>query len=577
MNNREIADMFDKIADLLEIKGEVIYKILAYRRAADSLRELPGDLNEYYQKGNLTEIPGVGKAIAEKVDELLSTGKLEFYEKLILEVPETLIDLLRVPDLGPKKAGLFWREMGVITLKDLELAAKSGKLRSLPGMGAKSEAKILAGLESLARRTERIPLALAWPAAQELMARIRDVKLVKMVELGGSLRRMKATIGDIDLLAAAEDSTEVMQTFVGLPNLARVLGRGETKSSVEFKDGLRAQLWVYPPERYGTALQYATGSKEHNVRLRELAQKQNLSLSDQAIVKADGSEILCRDENEVYENLGLPWIPAELREDRGEVQAALKGELPALLELKDIKGDLQTHSTWSDGKKSILEMAEAARDRGWKYLAVTDHSHSLGVAGGLTKEELISQREEIKEVQAKLGNSLRLLHGVEVEIRADGSLDYDDAMLAEMDIVVASLHSGLRQPREQVTHRMLSAVQNPNVDIIAHPTGRLIPDREGADLDLERIFNAAAEHGVAMEINADPYRLDLDDIHARRAIEVGVKLAINSDAHSPEWFDQLHFGVATARRAWVEADQVINTWDLKRLQKFLRHKDNRKT
>jgi DNA polymerase (family X) len=570
MNNREIADFFDKIADLLEIRGEVIYKVLAYRRAAESLREMTVNVNEFLERGKLTEIPGVGKAIAEKIEELLTTGKLEFFDRLIQEVPESLVDLLRVPDLGPKKVGLFWRELGIITLKDLELAAKSGKLRSLPGMGEKSEVKILAGLESLARRTERIPLAIAWPAAQELMAKIREVKDVKMVEVGGSLRRMKATIGDIDLLASAEDSKEVMQVFVNLPNVARVLSRGETKSSVEFKDGLRAQLWVYPPQRYGTALQYATGSKEHNVRLRELAQKQNLSLSDQAIVKADGSEILCKDEREVYERLGLPWMPAEIREDRGEVQAALKGDLPVLIELNDIMGDLQSHSTWSDGKKTILEMAEAARERGWKYLAVTDHSKSLGVAGGLTEDELVSQREEIQAVQAKVGNSFRILHGVEVEIRADGSLDYADEVLAEMDIIVASLHSGLRQSRQQVTHRMLSAIQNPNVDIIAHPTGRLIPDREGADLDIEKILEAAAQYGVAMEINSDPYRLDLDDIHARRAIDLGVKLAINSDAHSPEWFDLLHFGVATARRGWVQAENVINTWEVGRLLDFIK-------
>ncbi|MBE0410133.1 MAG: DNA polymerase/3'-5' exonuclease PolX [Anaerolineales bacterium] len=570
MNNREIADTFEKIADLLEIKGEVIYKVLAYRRAADSLRELVGDVTEYQERGGFTEIPGVGKAIAEKIEELLSTGKLGFYEKLIREVPETLTDLLQVPDLGPKKVGLFWRELGVVNLKDLEEAAKSGKLRTLAGMGEKSEAKILAGLESLARRTERIPLALAWPAAQEILAKLKPVPAVKIIEVGGSLRRMRATIGDIDLLAAAEDSKEVMRAFVELPDVSRVLSRGETKSSVEFKDGLRAQLWVYPPQRFGTALQYATGSKEHNVRLRELAQKQGLSLSDQAIVKPDGSEILCAEEREVYEILGLPWIPPELREDRGEVQAARKGNLPELLILDDIKGDLQTHSTWSDGKKSILEMAEAARDRGWEYLAVTDHSHSLGVAGGLSEEELRSQHEEIKAVQEKLGRSFRVLHGVEVEIRADGSLDYDDEVLAEMDLVVASLHSGLRQPRQRVTERMLNAIRNPHVDIIAHPTGRLIPDREGADLDMEAIFKAAAEHGVALEINADPYRLDLDDVHARRAVELGVMLAVNSDAHSPEWFDLLHFGVATARRGWVEPQKVINTWTVDRLLDFLK-------
>jgi len=570
MNNREIAETFDKIADLLEIKGEVIFKVLAYRRAAESLRELASDVAGHHQQAKLTEIPGVGKAIADKIDELISTGKLGFYEKLVQEVPETLVELLRVPDLGPKKAGLFWRELGISTLSDLESAAKSGKLRSLPGMGQKSEAKILAGLESLSRRTLRTPIGQAWPVAQELLAKLRGVPGVQTVELAGSLRRMKATVGDIDLLAAAEDSHAVMDAFAQDPEVSRILSRGETKASVEFRNGLRAQLWVHPPQRFGTALQYATGSKEHNVRLRELAQKQNLSLSDQAFLRVDGREILCADEQKVYETLDLPWIPAELREDRGEVQAARQGNLPELLELADIKGDLHAHSTWSDGKNSILEMAKAARKRGWNYMAVTDHSHSLGVAGGLSAEELLVQREEVEKAQTELGDSIHIFHGVEMEIRADGSLDYPDEVLAGLDIVIAALHSGLRQPRQQVTERMLNAIRNPHVDIIAHPVGRLIPDREGADLDLETIFKAAAEHGVVLEINSDPRRLDLDDVHARRAIEMGVLLTVNSDAHSPAGYDLLQFGVAMARRGWVKASQVTNTWDLEQLQGWLK-------
>jgi len=570
MNNREIAETFDKIADLLEIKGEVIFKVLAYRRAAESLRELASDVAGHHQQAKLTEIPGVGKAIADKIDELISTGKLGFYEKLVQEVPETLVELLRVPDLGPKKAGLFWRELGISTLSDLESAAKSGKLRSLPGMGQKSEAKILAGLESLSRRTLRTPIGQAWPVAQELLAKLRGVPGVQTVELAGSLRRMKATVGDIDLLAAAEDSHAVMDAFAQDPEVSRILSRGETKASVEFRNGLRAQLWVHPPQRFGTALQYATGSKEHNVRLRELAQKQNLSLSDQAFLRVDGREILCADEQKVYETLDLPWIPAELREDRGEVQAARQGNLPELLELADIKGDLHAHSTWSDGKNSILEMAKAARKRGWNYMAVTDHSHSLGVAGGLSAEELLAQREEVEKAQTELGDSIHIFHGVEMEIRADGSLDYPDEVLAGLDIVIAALHSGLRQPRQQVTERMLNAIRNPHVDIIAHPVGRLIPDREGADLDLETIFKAAAEHGVVLEINSDPRRLDLDDVHARRAIEMGVLLTVNSDAHSPAGYDLLQFGVAMARRGWVKASQVTNTWDLEHLQGWIK-------
>jgi DNA polymerase (family 10) len=344
------------------------------------------------------------------------------------------------------------------------------------------------------------------------------------------------------------------------------MGQGETKASVEFKNNLRAQLWVHPPERFGTALQYATGSKDHNVRLRELALKQGLSLSDQAFLREDGSELLCATEEEVYAVLGLPWIPPELREDRGEVQAAKEGKLPHLIEIGDLKAELHSHSTWSDGTSTIREMAQAAMARGKKVLAITDHSGSLGVAGGLSVEDLYKQREEIETVQAELGDALVLLQGSEVEIRADGTLDYPDEVLAELDIVVASLHSSLRQPREQVTQRLINAIRNPHVDIIGHPTGRMIPNREGADLDMEAVLAAAKESGVVLEINAHPARLDLDDVYARRAIGMGIPLAINTDAHSPSDMDLLHFGVATARRAWVEAGQVVNTWDAEALK-----------
>ncbi len=388
-------------------------------------------------------------------------------------------------------------------------------------------------------------------------------------EAAGSLRRMRATVGDLDLLAASSDSAPVMAAFTGREDVARVLGQGTTKSSVEFHSGLRAQLWVHPPERFGTALQYATGSKDHNVRLRELALKQGLSLSEHALARQDGSEITCADEAEVYAALGLPWIAPELREDRGEVQAALAGKLPALLALTDMRSELHSHSTWSDGKLDIRQMAEAARERGRKLLAVTDHSASLGIVGGLTAEDVRRQRQEIDAVQRELGDSIRLLQGAEVEIMADGSLDYPDEVLAELDIVFASMHTGLRQGREKVTMRTLSAIRNPHVDVIAHPTGRMIPDREGADLDMDAVLQAAAEHGTALEINAHPSRLDLDDVYARRAIEMGIRLSINTDAHSDTDMDLLHFGVATARRGWVTAEDVINTWEPQRLLDWL--------
>jgi DNA polymerase (family 10) len=570
MNNRELADTFTLIADLLEIKGEIIYKTLAYRKAAESLISLGRDVNQYWKEGKLKEIPGVGQAIADKIDELLRTGKLEFLEKLEAEVPPGLAGWLQIPGMGPKKAALIWHELGLTKLSELEQAARDGQLRDLPGMGEKSEAQIAAGIESLARRSGRIPLGRAWPLAQELLVKLRLVKGVTAAEPAGSLRRMRPTVGDLDILVAAEDSAPVMEAFTSLPGVTRVLGQGETKASIEFSDGLRAQVWVHPPQNFGTALQYATGSKDHNVRLRELALDQGLSLSEHALTRTDGSgEITCATEAEVYAALGLPWIPPELREDRGEVQAAKAGKLPKLIEVRDIRADLQVHSTWSDGKLSIVEMAREAAKRGIRVIAFTDHSVSLGVTGGLSMEDHQKQAEEIKKAQQELGDSIRILHASEVEIKADGTLDYPDEFLASLDLVLASLHTSLRQPREKVTQRLLNAIRNPQVDIIGHPTGRLIPEREGADLDMEAVLGAAAESGVALEINASPYRLDLEDIYARRAKDLGIPISINTDAHSAADLDMLHFGVATARRAWLSAEDVINTWPTEKLLDWL--------
>jgi DNA polymerase (family 10) len=570
MTNQQLANIFRTIADLLEIKGENIYKILAYRKAAESLSNLGQNIDEIWKQGKLTEVDGVGKAIAEKIDELLTTGHLGFLEKLEAEVPLSLAELLKVPDLGPKKVALFWKQLGITNLSELEGAARSGKIRTLPGMGDKSEAKIIAGIESLGRRSTRIPLGKAWPFAQELMAYLRNAPGVEAVELGGSLRRMRATVGDIDILAAANDSRPVMDAFVSRKDVARVLGKGDTKASVEFTHGLQAQLWVHPPEHWGTALVYATGSKDHNVRLREYALKKGISLSEHSLQRKDGSEVTCAREEEVYKTLGLPWIPPELREDRGEVQAAIKGELPNLIELKDIKADLQVHTTWSDGKLSIREMAEAAIKRGYKVLAITDHTYSLGIVQGMSPEDVKKQRLEINDVAKDLGDRIHILQGAEVEIKSDGSLDYPDEVLAQIDFVLAALHTSLRQPREKVTERVLKAIHNPHVDMIPHLTGRLLPDREGADLDMDAVLAAAAETGVVLEINAHPARLDLDDVHARRAIEMGIKLSINTDAHSEADMDLMHFGVSSARRGWVEAEDVINTWSVTHLLRWLK-------
>src|SRR5574341_709164 len=571
MNNRELADTFTLIANLSEIKGENVYKTLAYRRAAESLLGLDREASEYWKEGKLEEVPGVGKAIAEKIDELLTTGKLEFLEKLQKEVPAGLVEWLPIPSLGPKRAALIWKMLNIITLAELETAAKERKLRGLPGMGAKTEAAILEGIASLARRSVRIPLGRAYQLAQQIIGDLKKVKGVVHAEPAGSLRRMRPTVGDLDILVAAKDSSAVMEAFVNLPGVKRVLGRGETKSSIEFHNGLRAQLWVHPPKEFGTAFVYATGSKEHNVRLRELALAKQLSLSDHSFLKLKGGgEIFCATEEEVYKTLDLPWIPPEMREDRGEVQAALAGKLPKLIEVKDIKADLQVHSTYSDGKLSMLEMARAAAERGIRVIAFTDHSVSLGVTGGLSMADHKKQAAEIKKIQKELGDNILVLHATEVEIKADGKLDYPDDFLAGLDLVLASLHTSLRQPREKVMQRMLSAIRNPHVDIIGHPTGRLIPDREGADLDMEVLLKEAAKTGVAMEINAHWSRLDLDDVHARRAKELGVPISINTDAHSETDFDVLFYGVATARRAWLEAKDVINCWPQKKLLDWLK-------
>jgi DNA polymerase (family 10) len=570
MNNRELADVFTLIADLSEIKGEIIYKTLAYRKAAENLAGLGRDANEYWKEGKLEEIPGVGKAIAEKIDELLRNGKLEFLEKLKKEVPPSLAEWLKVPGLGPKKVGLIWKTLKITKLAELERAAKAGKLRDLPGMGAKSESAILAGLESLSRRSGRIPLGRAYPLAQEIIAQLKKVKGVVAAEPAGSLRRMRSTIGDLDILVAAKDSKPVMEAFTNLPGVVRVLGKGETKSSIEFGDGVRAQAWVHPPEKFGTALQYATGSKDHNVALRQLALDKGLSLSEHSFERTNGKgEIFCSTEEEVYKTLGLPWIPPELREDHGEVQAAKQNKLPKLIEVKDIKADLQVHSNWSDGRLTMLEMAQAAAKRGIRVIAFTDHSVSLGVTGGLSMDDHKKQAAEIRKAQDKLGEGILILHASEVEIKADGTLDYPDKFLAGLDLVLASMHTSLRQPREKVTQRTINAIRNPHVDIIGHPTGRLIPDREGADLDMDAIFNAAAETGVALEINAHPARLDLDDMYARRANELGIPISINTDAHSETDLDMLPFGVATARRAWLTAEDVINTWSTEELLGWL--------
>jgi DNA polymerase (family 10) len=570
VTNREVASIFATVADMLEIKGENIHRVLSYRRAAETIADLPRDLNAIHEEGTLTDLPHIGQTLAAKIEELLTTGELAFFNRLADEIPPGVVAMLQVPGLGPKRAARFWKELGITTIDGLKEAAQAGRLRELPGMGAKSEANILEGIEALARRTDRISIGGAYPTARRILGTLLELDGVLRGDVAGSLRRWRATIGDIDLLVASSQPEPIMQAFIDLPEVAHVLVQGSTKTSVELYNGQQVDLRVLPPERYGTLLAYFTGSKAHNVKMRELALKQGLSLNENGFTPLDGGdEILCATEEEVYDVLGLPWIPPELREDRGEIEAAQAGELPDLITLEDMRGDLQLHTTWSDGRAGVLDMARAAMAHGYSYMLVTDHSYGLGVVSGLAPEDIPRQREEIDRANAELDGAFTVLHGVEVEIKADGTLDYEDDVLARFDIVQASLHTSLRQPREQVTQRLLNAIHCPHVDIIGHPRGQMIPDREPADLDMDAVFEAAAEHDVALEINANPHRLDLDDVHARRAAELGIKLTISTDAHRPEDFELMQYGVATARRGWVSAAQVVNTWPLDKVMRWV--------
>jgi DNA polymerase (family 10) len=568
MNNREVAEIFQRISDRLAIKGENRHRVFAYQRAAETIANLERDVADVWREGTLTDLPGIGETLAAKIEELLETGEMAFYEQLKAEVPSGVVAMLQIPDVGPKTAGRLWKELGLTSIDQVEEAARAGRIQTLSRMGARTEANILAGIEALRRRSGRTPLGAAWALAHEMLADLREAPGVRQAAPAGSLRRMRETVGDLDLLAAAEDPAPVMARFREHPRVAEVMLGGETKTSVRTGEGFQVDLRVLEPSRWGTALQYFTGSQAHNIRLRGLAQKQGFSLSEYALKREDGSELLCATEEEVYRHLGLPLIPPELREDRGEIEAALEGRLPRLIARDDLRGDLQMHSTWSDGRNSIAEMAEAARTRGLRYIAITDHSYGMGVAGGLDEKDLRAQRAEIEAVNARF-DDFRVLTGIEVEIRADGSLDFPDEVLAELDLVVASLHTGLRSGRERTTERMLAAVRNPHVHVIAHPTGRLIGRREGADLDMEAILQAAAETGTIIEINAHPDRLDLPDIYVRRAVDLGVKLSIDSDAHEAEGLDLLLFGVAVARRGWAGPDDVVNAWELDELLSWL--------
>jgi len=570
LTNREIADIFEKCANLLQLKGESIHRYLAYQRAAETIRELPRDLHAISAEKGLVDLPNIGKTLAEKIDEMLTTGKLSFYEKLITEIPVGLIDIMNINGVGPKKAMLFYKELGVTTVEALKQAGEAGKLRNLAGMGEKSEKKVLEGIESLSRQTGRISIGIALPSAQAILTELLGLPNVLEGALAGSIRRGKPTIGDIDILIAVADmahSPAIMTHFVNMPQVARILGQGETKSSIELHNGIQADLRVLVKEKWGTALNYFSGSKEHNVRMRQLALAKGLSLNEHAYSPVDGDgninedapKIFCDTEEAVYAQVGLPFIAPELREDAGEIEAAQRGELPNLITINDIKGDLHMHTTYSDGIASVQQMAEEAYARGLQYIVITDHSRSLGIANGLSIERLLAQQAEVRQVDALMAGKIRVFHGTEMDINADGGLDYPDDILAQLDFVIASLHVSLRQDRAQITQRLLNAIQNPHVDMIGHPTARYIPDREPVDADMDAVFESAKVHGKVLEINANPRRLDLDASYVRRAVDMGILLAINTDAHQPNHFDLMPYGIMTARRGWAEAKNVLNT------------------
>lgn len=570
--NTDVAALLDQVAARLQILGANRFRVIAFQNAAESIRTLGRSINQVYADGELRAIPGVGKGIADALTELFETGHVAEFDELAALVPDGVIEMMQVPDMGPKKAKRLWEELGIASVPELKAAAEAGELSQLKGFGKKSEQKILKGVELLSQRgDERTPLGDARPLALMLMDDLRQAlpaDAIQRMEIAGSLRRWRETIGDVDILVVSRQPNAVMDAFRGLPLVADVILSGETKTSVILTTGLQVDLRVVGAKHWGAAWQYFTGSKDHNVRVRELALKQGWSLNEYGLTATgkgdapEGEERLFQREEDLYHFLGLEWVPPELRENRGEVQAALAHELPRLIRLEDIRGELHGHTTYSDGKASVAEMAEAARARGYQYWNASDHSVGLGIVQGVDDEKLRRQAVEIAAVNrgyTEAGIDFRVLQGSEVEILADGELGLPDDILARLDVVVASIHSALRQDREVITARCLKAVYNPHVDILGHPTGRLIGRRPPSDLDVERVLQACAETGTVVEINAHPSRLDLNDVYARRAVELGCKLAINSDAHETAGFEVMEYGVATARRAWLTAADVINT------------------
>lgn len=570
--NTEIADIFDRIADSLDILEENPFKIRAYRNASRNLRELTEDVKDISERDELSKIPGIGKDLAEKIGEYISNGKIKYYEELNEKVPRELVDLLAIQGLGPKMLSKLFIELKVTKLADLEREIYGEEILKLHGMGKKKIEDIKRGIQIFKESKKRVNLGIALPIAEEIVKEINKIPGAEKAIFAGSLRRMRETIGDIDILTQSDDGRRVIESFTKMPFVRNILVSGDTKGSVILRNGTQVDLRVVGQESYGAALQYFTGSQAHNVKVRTIAVKKGLKINEYGLFHGN-KKIAGETEVDVYEKLGLPFIQPEMREDRGEIEAALRGRLPTLLELQDIRGDLHVHSNWSDGKCSIEEMALIAKRLGYEYIAITDHSPSARIANGLSIERLYEKKEELESVRKKV-KGIRILMGSEVDILSDGSLDYPDSVLKDLDLVIASVHSGFKMERAKMTKRVINAIKNPFVHFLAHPTGRLIGERDPYDVDLEQVFKTAKEFGKAIEVNSHYLRLDLNDINIRKAIDMGIKLVISTDSHNTDQLTLMRLGVATARRGWAMKRDIINTMGFKELSKFVKIQSN---
>ena len=571
MKNHEVAELLRNIAQLLEIKGELVFKIRAYEKAALAIDNLDEDIEEVWKQGKLDDIPGVGEALTKKIGEFLENGKLEYYEKLKKEVPVNMEELGRVPGLGPKTIMKLYKQLGVKNLKDLEKAARQKKIENIEGLGPTVEENILKSVEFAKTSGKRFLLGTALDIAEEVKDRLKKLNFVNKVEVAGSLRRRKETIGDIDILATAKNPGKVIDFFTKMDEVEQVLAQGPTKSSVRLREGIQADLRVLPEKIYGAALLYFTGSKQHNIVLRKIAIKKGMKLSEYGVFDKKTNRLLAgKTEEECYKKLGLKYIEPEIREDEGEIEASFKNKLPKLINYDELRGDLQMHTKYSDGNNTIMEMAEAAKKLGHEYICITDHvGEKFKIANSMDEKRIKKQKKEIDEINKKIKN-ITILQGGEVNIKDDGSLDMKDNVLKELGIVLASIHSGFKNPKEKITKRIIEAMENENVDIIAHPSARLINQRPEIEWDFDKLLGKAKETKTILEINAYPERLDLKDTNVRAAAKAGVRMSIGTDSHDADQSRNYKLGIATARRGWATKKDVINTYSFKDMLRLLK-------